>query len=331
MPSRARPIVGRLGGLPTARQARRPGRARDRGARSTPSARSSAARPRRRAAGPSLRRTPSGSRSPASRSTSSRRACSTCSARGGTSSGSTGSGSRRCSCSRSAAWRACGRCSGWRFTGARWPDVIESQLAGNALVEDRSRRRRGRGGAAVQDAGRGGARARPHGRRDHRGQPAHVRGRARAAGAGAAGASSAARSTATWSRRRVIGVVVFVLLLGAGIAVLAFDRPLELVGRGGAVGAQPPSPPLARRCATCPRGCAASATSCSTTLGPQLEAGAGRDRRALGVRLRDPARGAGGGRLDARARRWSCSRSAPRRCSPRCRSRPAASASSRRG
>jgi uncharacterized protein (TIRG00374 family) len=36
----------------------------------------------------------------------------------------------------------------------------------------------------------------------------------------------------TLAEATLIGAAVFVLLLGAGIAVLAFDRPLELVGRG---------------------------------------------------------------------------------------------------
>jgi len=113
---------------------------------------------------------------------------------------------------------------------ARWPDVIESQLAGNAVSKIVPAG--GAVGAALQyrmlvAAGL------------ERGRtvagitavnlltfavvlalpvlalPAFVRG-------------SVDRNLV---EATVVGVVVFALLLGAGIAVLAFDRPLELVGR----------------------------------------------------------------------------------------------------
>ena len=99
----------------------------------TPSSRSSAASRSRPGAARACGAPRSGSRSPGSRSTWSPRACSTCSAHGATWSASTGSGSRRCSSSRSAALACLWALQRMALHRAAWPDVIESQLAGNAL------------------------------------------------------------------------------------------------------------------------------------------------------------------------------------------------------
>jgi len=114
--------------------------------------------------------------------------------------------------------------------GARWPDVIESQLAGNALSKIAPAG--GAVGGALQyrmlvDAGQ-------------------ERGRA-VAGITAVNLLTFAVVLAlpvlalpTFVRgsvdrelieATVIGVGVFTFLLGAGIALLAYDRPLELLGR----------------------------------------------------------------------------------------------------
>ncbi len=114
---------------------------------------------------------------------------------------------------------------------ARWPDVVESQLAGNALSKIAPAG--GAVGAALQyrmlvEAG-------------------HERGRT-VAGITAVNLLTFAvvlalpvlvlpallRGTVdrTLVEATVLGAVVFVVLLAGGIAVLAFDRPIERIGRG---------------------------------------------------------------------------------------------------
>ena len=67
----------------------------------------------------------------------------------------------------------------------------------------------------------------------------------------------------------MIGVAVFALLSGAAVALLAFDRPLELVGARDAVGPQPGPPRLGAAARHCPSACGASATGLLGTLGPR--------------------------------------------------------------
>ena len=126
----------------------------------------------------------------------------------------------------------------------------------------------------------------------------------------------------------VIGIAVFALLSAAGVALLAFDRPLELVGR--AVQAIRNRLRRGSRAAAgrCRRACAASATSCSRRSGRSgseaVVATVGRwafDYATLLAAL------AAVGSTPRPAS--SCSPSAPRRCSPRSRSPRAGSASSR--
>ena len=232
-------------------------------------------------------------------------------------------------CFRRAGWRACGRCSGWRCTGPRWPDVIESQLAGNAL-------------AKIAPAG----------------------------GAVGAALQYRMLVEAGLERGRTVAGITAVNLLTFAVVlalpVLALPALLRRLGRpqpdrgdadrGGRVraparrrgrparlrpaagagrprGASRAQPPAARGSSRCgpARAAAARARQAARDPGAELAAGGGGDRRPLGVRLRDPAGRAGGGRLDARARRSCCSPSAPRRCWRRSRSPRAGSASSRRG
>ena len=93
----------------------------------------------------------------------------------------------------------------------------------------------------------------------------------------------------------LLGVGVFTLLSGAAVALLAFDRPLELVGRAVQSvrnklrrGSEPHTgmPERLRR----------ERDKLIGTLGPRWKEAVVGDRRSLGLRLREPARGAGRGR-----------------------------------
>ena len=150
---------------------------------------------------------------------------------------------------------------------AEWPDVIESQLAGNALGKIAPAG--GAIGAALQyrmlvEAGL-------------------ERGRA-VAGITAVNLLTFAVVLAlpvlalpSFLRGSVdrnlveatlIGVAVFALLVGAAVALLAFDRPLELVGAGAAVGAQP-HPAWLGSAATLPERLRRERDKLLATLGPQ--------------------------------------------------------------
>ena len=98
----------------------------------------------------------------------------------------------------------------------------------------------------------------------------------------------------------LIGVAVFTLLSAAAVALLAFDRPLELVGRAVQCGPQQACVAARSRIRGMPERLRTRARQADRDPRPALEAGGGRDRRSLGLRLRD-----------ACSRRWP--RSARRR------------------
>ena len=163
--------------------------------------------------------------------------------------------------------------------------------------EDRAGWRRDRGGAAVSDAGRGGDRTRSRGGRDHRGQPAHVRGRARPAGAGAAGVHPRRRQPRPGRgdadrRRRVRRAP------GARSDDARVRRAAEL-GRPPGAGRAQQAAARGRAAAHAAGAPAPRARPAARHARPPLEGGDRCDGRPLGIRLRDPAGRPRGGRLDS--------------------------------
>ena len=196
-------------------------------------------------------------------------------------------------------------------------------------VEDRPRRRRDGRRAAVQDARPVRSAARRHRDRADRGQRAHVRGRAGHAGAGDPGAAARPRrrdpaghgaDRARRLRRRV----------RAG-RDLPDDRPSTEVGRPHRAARPQPAAPQERAAAAASGAPAARARPAARDARTEVEARAAGRRRALDVRLLHVDGRARGDRLAPAGRAWSCSRSAAPWCSPRSRSRPAGSGSSRPG
>ena len=128
----------------------------------------------------------------------------------------------------------------------------------------------------------------------------------------------------------LIGVGVFALLSAAAVALLAFDRPLELVGRA----VQSVRNQLRRGSAPhagLPERLRRERDKLLGTLGPRWKEAvvATVGRWAFDYATLLAALAAVG--VDAAARRWCCSPSAPRRCWPRSRSPRAGSGSSRPG